>query len=551
MKKYYGRPVHEGLGLGTICVFRQKLTEEMKPYPADPRKEKTRLQKAHQRAIEHVKQMQEQAGKRFGAEGMSLYTSYLQILQDEELLHQIYELIDTRHINAEYAVWSTCETYARLLVLMENDEDSKERDANIRDVGRRVIRNLKEQVTGETYAGEYLDELLNSCQGPVILVATELPPSQLLHKEIDRIKGIILTRGSANSQLAIMARMCDIPLLIETNVKRRELKDGTRGIIDAFHGTFVVEPEDEQLSWAEGWISSNEKNWSSLRSYSNKQSVTKDGKYIRVMANVGSMRDVAYAKENGAEGIGLFRSEFIFMKVDDYPSEELQYSLYSESVKLMGQDNVVVIRTADIGADNRAAYMGLDAEKNEIMGLRGIRLFLRNREHCKTQLRAIYRAAANGYVAVMYPMVSSELEMQELVELQDEVEQELKAENAIYAKPLTGIMIETPAAVMISDKLAKYADFFSLGTNDLTQLTLGIDAENAAMSKYFDPHHEAVLRMIKLTIDNAHAAGIQVGICGELAGDEEMIGPLVEMGIDAISVAPVRVLPLRRRICEL
>lgn len=460
------------------------------------------------------------------------------MLEDDDYQDAIHSMIQNEEVNAEYAVAVTGDNFAEMFANMD-DEYMQARSADVRDISNRLVRNL----SGE----EQIDW---STMEPSIIVADDLTPSETVQMDKSKILAFVTVHGSTNSHTAILARMMNIPALIGVPLELEKIHNGTWAIVDGREAVFYLDPEEEQLRQAEAAQQTEQRQRSLLADYKGRESVTKSGRKINVYANIGSVSDVAYVLENDAEGIGLFRSEFLYLGRNSLPDETEQFNAYRQVLQMMAGKKVI-IRTLDIGADKNVDYLGLGKEDNPAMGYRAIRICLEQPEIFKTQLRALLRAAKYGTLAIMYPMIISVEEVLDIQKIVAEVAKELEEEKLPYAIPEQGIMIETPAAVMMSEELAEHVDFFSIGTNDLTQYTLAIDRQNNRLDRFYNPHHEAVLRMIQMTVDGAHKHGKWVGICGELGADTTLTTRFVQMGIDELSVAPSMVLNVRSKICEM
>ncbi len=457
------------------------------------------------------------------------------MLEDEDYLDAICHVIRTETVNAEYAAAITGDNFAAMFAGMEDDY-MRARAADVKDISARLIRILSGQDEAELAAAE-----------PSIIVADDLSPSETVQMDKSKILAFVTVHGSTNSHTAILARMMSIPALIGVPLDLNEIGTGMTAIVDGDAGEVIFEPTEAECGEAQKKIESEREKLRLLGELRGKANETRDGRKINIYANIGSVSDVGYVLENDAGGIGLFRSEFLYLGRDDFPSEEEQFAAYRQVVQMMGQKKVV-IRTLDIGADKQADYFALGKEDNPAMGYRAIRICLKQPEIFKTQLRALLRAAAYGNLSVMYPMITSAEEVRQIYAIVGEVEQELKAAGVPYRMPEQGIMIETPAAVMISDELAEMVEFFSIGTNDLTQYTLAIDRQNQKLDDFYNPHHPAILRMIQMVVDNAHKCGKWVGICGELGADTALTEAFVDMGVDELSVAPPMVLKVREKV---
>ena len=460
------------------------------------------------------------------------------MLEDEDYLEAIQSMIRTEQVNAEYAVAVTGDNFAEMFASMDDDY-MKARSADIKDISERLVRNLSGQG----------DVDLSSIE-PSVIVADDLSPSETVQMDKDKILAFVTVHGSTNSHTAILARMMNIPALIGVNMNLEELQTGMTAVVDGFGGKVTFEPDEELKAQTEARMQEEEEKLKLLQELKGKENITLDGRKINIYANIGSVGDIGYVMENDAGGIGLFRSEFLYLGRNAFPTEEEQFQAYKQAVQMMAGKKVI-IRTLDIGADKQVDYFNLGNEDNPAMGYRAIRICLKQPEIFKTQLRALLRAAVYGNLSIMYPMITSTEEVKRIYEIVAEVEEELKAQEIQYKIPEQGIMIETPAAAIISDRLAEMVDFFSIGTNDLTQYTLAIDRQNEKLDEFYNPHHEALLRMIQMVVDNAHKCGKWAGICGELGADVTLTEQFVRMGLDELSVAPSMVLKLRKIVREM
>ena len=460
------------------------------------------------------------------------------MLEDEDYLEAIQSMIRTEQVNAEYAVAVTGDNFAEMFASMDDDY-MKARSADIKDISERLVRNLSGQG----------DVDLSSIE-PSVIVADDLSPSETVQMDKDKILAFVTVHGSTNSHTAILARMMNIPALIGVKMNLEELQTGMTAVVDGFGGKVTFEPDEELKAQTEARMQEEEEKLKLLQELKGKENITLDGRKINIYANIGSVGDIGYVMENDAGGIGLFRSEFLYLGRNDFPTEEEQFQAYKQAVQMMAGKKVI-IRTLDIGADKQVDYFNLGNEDNPAMGYRAIRICLKQPEIFKTQLRALLRAAVYGNLSIMYPMITSTEEVKRIYEIVAEVEEELKAQEIQYKIPEQGIMIETPAAAIISDRLAEMVDFFSIGTNDLTQYTLAIDRQNEKLDEFYNPHHEALLRMIQMVVDNAHKCGKWAGICGELGADVTLTEQFVRMGLDELSVAPSMVLKLRKIVREM
>jgi phosphotransferase system enzyme I (PtsI) len=460
------------------------------------------------------------------------------LLEDEDYLDAVHNMIRAEHVNAEYAVAVTGDNFADMFANMDDDY-MRARAADIRDISDRLVKNLAGR--GET---------VFDFAEPVIVVADDLSPSETVQMDKEKILGFVTVCGSTNSHTAILARMMNIPALVGVPVDLKNLDDGTMAIVDGYQGQVIFEPSEDVCREAEARMEEEREQLRLLHTLKGKENITRDGHKINIYANIGNIGDVGYVLENDAGGIGLFRSEFLYLGRDDFPTEEEQFQAYRQVLSNMAGKKVI-IRTLDIGADKQVEYFNLGKEDNPALGYRAIRICLKEPDIFKTQLRALLRAAVFGNLSVMYPMITSVDEVREIQGIVAEVQGELDELEIPYQIPEQGIMIETPAAVMVSDELAGLVDFFSIGTNDLTQYTLAIDRQNERLDDFYNPHHPAILRMIQMVVDSAHAHGKWVGICGELGADLEMTERFVRMGVDELSVAPAMVLRLRKVVREM
>lgn len=459
------------------------------------------------------------------------------MLEDEDYLDAIHNMISTEKVNAEYAVAVTGDNFSEMFSGMDDDY-MKARAADIKDISNRLGRNL---------AGAEETDL--GAMEPSIIVADDLSPSETVQMDKEKILAFVTVHGSVNSHTAILVRMMNIPALIGVPVDLNEIHTGMQAVVDGFNGEVIFEPSEEICQKTIIRIKEEEEKLRLLHVLKGKENITLDGKRIDIYANIGNVSDIGYVLENDAGGIGLFRSEFLYLGRTDFPTEEEQYQAYKQAAQMMAGKKVV-IRTLDIGADKQADYFNLGKEDNPAMGYRAIRICLKQQDIFKTQLRALLRAAVHGNISIMYPMITSTEEVSEIYGIVKEVQEELEAAQVPYRVPEQGIMIETPAAVMISDELAEMVDFFSAGTNDLTQYTLAIDRQNEKLDDFYKPHHKAILRMIQIAADNAHKCGKWIGICGELGADLELTEEFLRMGIDELSVSPSMVLKIRRIVRE-
>jgi len=537
MNVYQGKSVFGGIAIGHLCVYQKGEPQVTRQKIEDVEAEVKRFQVAREAAQAQLGELYDKAVKEVGEANAAIFEMHQMLLEDEDYQDSVENIIRTQQVNAEYATAVTSDHFSSMFAEMDDDY-MKERAADIRDISERVIANLN----GENKSKVVTDE-------PVIILADDLAPSETVQLEKDKVLSFVTVHGSVNSHTAILARTMGIPALVSTEMDLTQDLDGKLAVVDGNHGTIYVDPDAETMEKMKTLKKEEEEKKELLQTFKNKESITLDGKRVLTYANIGNVKDLALVLQNGAEGIGLFRSEFLYLESETYPTEEEQFEVYKKVAETMAGKRVI-IRTLDIGADKQADYFELAKEENPAMGVRAIRICLTRPEIFKTQLRALFRASAYGNIAIMYPMITSLSEIAQIKEIVEEVKAELDADGVPYGTPEQGIMIETPAAATISDLLAKEVDFFSIGTNDLTQYTLAIDRQNQSLDAFFDAHHIAVLRMIYQTVQNAHKAGIWCGICGELGADSDLTELFLAMGIDELSVSPGRLLTIRRLICE-
>lgn len=534
MQVIQGKSIFGGIAIGPITFFAKEQNQVKRTKIEDPAAEIARYEAAIGTAQEQLGKLYEKALKEVGESGAQIFEVHQMMLEDEDYNDSVKNIIETQKVNAEYAVATTGDNFASMFAAME-DEYFQARAVDMKDISERVINVL--MGVGEAKGW---DE-------PSIIVAEDLAPSETVQFDKSKLLGFVTRLGSSNSHTAILARTMNIPALIQIDIQ--EEWNGRLGIIDGFTGEFYIDPEPEVLEKYQAKKVEQEERRKLLAEQKGKPTVTKGGKAIKLFANIGSVSDLPAAMSNDAGGIGLFRSEFLYLESGDYPTEDEQFKAYKMVAETMAGKKVI-IRTLDIGADKKVDYFNLDKEENPAMGLRAIRICLTRPEIFKTQLRAILRASAYGNIAVMYPMIISVEEVRRIKAIMQEVKAELDEAGIQYGEVEQGIMIETPASVILSDLLAQEVDFFSIGTNDLTQYTLAIDRQNAKLDEFYNPHHEAVLRMIEMVVDNAHKAGIWAGICGELGADMELTERFLEMGVDELSVSPTFIYPVRQIIRE-
>ncbi|MGP1434229.1 MAG: phosphoenolpyruvate--protein phosphotransferase [Catonella sp.] len=537
MEEFRGNSVSSGVALGNIAVFAKEESEPEKKSVEDTDKELKRLNDALNLAKKELENLYNDAIDKVGEENALIFDIHKMMLEDLDYIENIEGLIKDEGVNAEYAVFATGELFSKTFADMD-DEYMKARSVDVIDVSKRVIRKL----TGKA-------EVSLESSEPVIILAEDLTPGETINLDKSKVLAFVTKKGSSNSHTAILARSMNIPALVNVDFNLEDLSkfNGKFAIADAAAGKFYVEPVDEIIENARKLEAELDSARAELNTLKGLENVTKDGRKINIFANIGSEKDVDAVIENDAGGIGLFRSEFLYLGRDQAPGEAEQFESYKEAIVRMAGKKVI-IRTLDIGADKKVDYLGLVEEENPALGYRAIRICLNNEGLFKTQLRALYRASAFGNAGIMFPMITSVDEVRRIKEIAGKVREELILEGKEVGSPELGIMIETPASALISDELAKEVDFFSIGTNDLTQYTLAVDRQNEKLGGFYKPHHKAILSLIKMTCDNAHKNGIWVGICGELAGDLELTETFVDMGIDELSVSPSKVLSLRKAV---
>lgn len=537
MKEYKGKSVFGGIAIGRIKVYNKSEQQVKRVHIDDTEHEKKRYYAAVDKAAMQLQELYDKAVKEVGEANAAIFEMHQIMLTDDDYKESVENIIDSQHVNAEYAVAQTGDNYAAMFAAME-DEYIRGRSADIKDISERLINIL----SGFNASSMVSDE-------PVIIVAEDLAPSETVQLDKDKILSFVSVKGSVNSHTAILARTMGIPALIGTPVIPDNDIDGKMGIVDGNSGCLYVDPDNEKLGYYRKKQDEQLKQKELLQLLKGREDITIDGRKIKLYANIGNVKDVMTVKANDAAGIGLFRSEFIYLERDTFPTEEEQFNIYRTVAENMA-GKPVIIRTLDIGADKQCDYFNMDKEDNPALGMRAIRICLTRTEIFKTQLRALYRASAYGNINIMYPMIANMWEIDRIKEIEKEVRDELKQQGIDIGDVQTGIMIETPAAVMLSDELAEKVDFFSIGTNDLTQYTLAVDRQNPKLDSFFDPHHPAVLKMIKMVVDNAHKAGIWAGICGELGADTSLTREFLKMGVDELSVSPGRILPIRKIILD-
>ena len=537
MQIYEGKSVFGGIAMGKIRVYKKDENQVKRQKIEDEEAEVSRYQNARDKAMSQLQELYDKALREIGEANAAIFEVHQMMLEDDDYNESVENIIRTEHVNAEYAVAATGDNFSGMFAAMDDDY-MRGRAADVKDISERVIAILN-GASEETVAA---DE-------PVIIVADDLAPSETVQMDKSKVLSFVTVHGSLNSHTAILARTMSIPALVSTNLTSLDEVDGAYAVVDGAAGKLYVEPDEATMADLQQKQRAFLEQKELLETLKGKENVTLDGQKIMLYANIGNTKDLATVMQNDAGGIGLFRSEFIYLERDHFPTEEEQFQIYKQVAQTLAGKRVI-IRTLDIGADKQCDYFEMEKEENPAMGCRAIRICLTRPEIFKTQLRALFRASAFGKIAIMYPMITSVDEVRRIKEIVAEVKAELDAQGVEYGEVEQGIMIETPAAVMISDLLAEEVDFFSIGTNDLTQYTLAIDRQNTKLDEFYDPHHPAVLRMIRMVVENAHKKGIWAGICGELGADMELTREFLKMGVDELSVSPGRILPLRKIVRE-
>ena len=534
MKKFAGKGVYGAVAIGRISVFKKKDLSVKRVHRDDTADEIKRVECAKNQAREQIKKLYEKALKEVGEANAQIFEVHMMMLDDEDYNGSIENIIETQKVNAEYAIAVTADHFAEMFAAMD-DAYMQARSADVKDISNRMIANLMGQ-----------KEENNASEDKVIICADDLAPSETVTLDKDKVLAFVTAYGSSNSHTAILAGNMNIPAVIGVGEEfLGKITDGQNAIVDGFTGEIYLDPDEETLQKFIHKQKEDEEHKKLLLNLKGRENVTVDGTKINIYANIGSVDHIGAVLANDAGGIGLFRSEFLYLENSDFPTEEQQFSAYKKVLETMA-GKPVIIRTLDIGADKQADYFGLKKEENPALGMRAIRICLTRPEIFKTQLRALYRASVFGKLGIMFPMITSESEVRQILEICEEVRKELTGEGIEFSPDVElGIMIETPAAAIISDKLAPLVDFFSVGTNDLTQYTLACDRQNPDVEVFADTHHEAILRLIAMAADNAHKNGAWIGICGELAADTELSETFLRMGIDELSVAPSYVLKVR------
>ena len=537
MEVYQGKSVFGGIAIGRISVHKKDEQQVKRVRIEDSEQEILRYRQAKQTAMEQLQGLYQKALKEVGEANAAIFEIHQMMLKDDDYNESVENIIRMQQVNAEYAVASTGDNFAQMFSAMDDDY-MRARSADVKDISERVLSVLGGRATGIAASGE-----------PVIIVADDLAPSETVQLNKDLVLSFVTVHGSVNSHTAILARTMSIPALIGTAIPLTDDIDGKVGIVDGKNGCIYVDPDEDTLGRMQQLKLEEQEKKELLQTLKGRENITIDGKKIMLYANIGNSKDLAAVLQNDAGGIGLFRSEFIYLERDTFPTEEEQFQIYRTVAETMA-GKPVIIRTLDIGADKKCDYFEMEPEENPAMGCRAIRICLTRPEIFKTQLRALFRASAFGNISIMYPMIISVDELRKIKTIVAEIRQELTEQGVTFGEPKQGIMIETPAAVMMSEELAKEVDFFSIGTNDLTQYTLAIDRQNPKLDAFYDPHHPAVLRMIQMVVENAHKAGIWAGICGELGADTTLTRRFLAMGVDELSMSPGSILPVRKIILE-
>lgn len=532
-----GKSVFKGVAIGSVFVYKKAEKAVSKEAIENVEAELERFEAAKAKAMDQLKGLYEKALRDVGDEEAMIFDVHQMLLDDLDYNDSIRGIIEGDKMNAEYAVFMTCEQFAAMFLSMDDDY-MRGRAADIKDISSRLISILN----GTQVSPEAMPE-------PVIILAEDLAPSETVQFDKSKLLAIVTQKGSANSHTAILARTMNIPSLVTTDIEVDQSYHGRTAVVDGFAGLIYIDPDEVTMAKLQDKKRRADEQRALLQQMKGKETVTKSGRHIHLYSNIGGVGDVDAVLENDSEGIGLFRSEFLYLGCDDYPSEEVQFEAYKTVLSRMNGKKVI-IRTLDIGADKQIDYFDLPKEDNPALGYRAIRICLTRKEVFKTQLRALFRASAYGNLGIMFPMIISVKEIEQIKEIVEEVKLELAREDIPMGEVELGIMIETPAAAVTSDLLAPHVDFFSIGTNDLSQYTLAIDRQNQSLDNFFDPHHEAILRLIQMTVENAHKYGAWCGICGELGADMELTARFVQMGIDELSVSPGYTLELRKRIRE-
>ena len=536
MEKYAGKSIFRKVAIGKIFFYEKNTAVVKRTKIDDPKAELERFEQAKETAKAQLQSLYEKALHEVGDSGAAIFEVHMMMIDDLDYNGSIQNMIESQSVNAEYAVAMTGDNFSKMFAEMDDDY-MKARAADVKDISERLVAVLSG-----------CDNDMGNLDEPVILVADDLAPSETVQMDKSKLLAFVTEHGSSNSHTAILARTMNIPAIIGIPIKKEW--HGHMAIVDGYAGCVIIDPDEEEVEKAKKAVAQEEEKQKLLKTLKGQKTITKDGKEIHLYANIGSVADTAAVLMNDAEGIGLFRSEFLYLESETYPTETEQFNAYKTVAENMAGKKVI-IRTLDIGADKQVDYFDLDKEENPALGYRAIRICLTRQEVFKTQLRALLRASAYGNISIMFPMIISVDEVKKIKQIMEEVKEELRDQGVPFKDVEIGVMIETPAAVMISEQLAQEVDFFSIGTNDLTQYTLAIDRQNPKLDEFYDAHHPAVLRMIQMTIENGHKGGAWVGICGELGADLELTETFLRMGVDELSVSPTFVLPVRNRVREL
>ena len=536
MEKYAGKSIFRKVAIGKVFFYEKNTAVVKRTKIDDPKAELERFEQAKETAKAQLQGLYEKALHEVGDSGAAIFEVHMMMIDDLDYNGSIQNMIESQSVNAEYAVAMTGDNFSTMFAEMDDDY-MKARAADVKDISERLVSVLSGY-----------DNDMGNLEEPVILVADDLAPSETVQMDKSKLLAFVTEHGSSNSHTAILARTMNIPAIIGIPIKKEW--HGHMAIVDGYAGCVIIDHDEKEIAKAKKAVVEEEEKQKLLKTLKGQKTITKDGKEIHLYANIGSVADTASVLMNDAEGIGLFRSEFLYLESDTYPTEAEQFNAYKTVAENMAGKKVI-IRTLDIGADKQVDYFELDKEENPALGYRAIRICLTREEVFKTQLRALLRASAYGNISIMFPMIISVDEVRKIKQILEEVKEELRESGIPFKDVEIGVMIETPAAVMISEQLAQEVDFFSIGTNDLTQYTLAIDRQNPKLDEFYDAHHPAVLRMIQMTIENGHKGGAWVGICGELGADLELTETFLRMGVDELSVSPTFVLPVRNKIREL
>ena len=536
MEKFAGKSIFRKVAIGKIFFYEKNTAVVKRTKIEDAKTELDRFEHAKETAKAQLQVLYEKALQEVGDSGAAIFEVHMMMIDDLDYNGSIQNMIESQSVNAEYAVAMTGDNFSTMFAEMDDDY-MKARAADVKDISERLVSVLSG-----------VDNDMGNLDEPVILVADDLAPSETVQMDKSKLLAFVTEHGSSNSHTAILARTMNIPAIIGVPIKKEW--HGHMAIVDGYAGCVIIDPDEEEIEKAQKAVAEEEEKQKLLKALKGEKTITKDGKEIHLYANIGSVADTAAVLMNDAEGIGLFRSEFLYLESDTYPTENEQFNAYKTVAENMAGKKVI-IRTLDIGADKQVDYFELDKEENPALGYRAIRICLTRQEVFKTQLRALLRASAYGNISIMFPMIIAVDEVRKIKQILKEVKDELREQGIPFKDVEIGVMIETPAAVMVSEQLAQEVDFFSIGTNDLTQYTLAIDRQNPKLDEFYDAHHPAVLKLIQMTIENGHKGGAWVGICGELGADLELTETFLRMGVDELSVSPTFVLPIRNRVRSL